>query len=268
MIGLLVGSIFGIFFSNENTGQSEFKSMSSVISELNKEFISKITQIQKENPYVEFDISSSRAEWKDILAVYAVKVNNGDNSTELVTLDEEKINTLKTIFWDMNQVNFTKDEKQVTRYEVSFLDIKEVQVTEVTLHINITGKTVTEMADQYNFNDEQRKQLEELQKDDYGNAWSTVIYGSYTGSSDIVSVAAAQIGTTGGEKYWKWYGFYSKVHWCGCFVSWCANECGYIDAGIIPKYALCNSEGVAWFKTCNLWKERGYIPKSRRYYIF
>lgn len=58
-------------------------------------------------------------------------------------------------------------------------------------------------------------------------------------NSEIVLVAKAQIGNEGGDKFWKWYGFEEHVHWCACFVSWCANECGYIDKGIIPKFAGC-----------------------------
>ena len=50
----------------------------------------------------------------------------------------------------------------------------------------------------------------------------------------LVEVAKAQLGNVGGEPYWSWYGFQGRVEWCACFVSWCANECGYIDKGIIP----------------------------------
>lgn len=63
----------------------------------------------------------------------------------------------------------------------------------------------------------------------------------------IVEVAASQIGNVGGEPYWRWYGYTERVEWCACFVSWCANQCGYIDAGIIPKFSSCEW-GVSWFK--------------------
>ena len=91
--------------------------------------------------------------------------------------------------------------------------------------------------------------------------WSQVIYGS-SGNSDIVAVAQSQIGNVGGQPYWSWYGFNSRVEWCAYFVSWCANECGYIEKGIIPKFAACESEGVSCFKACGLWQEGGYIPKT------
>lgn len=84
----------------------------------------------------------------------------------------------------------------------------------------------------------------------------------YTGAGDdsIVAVALSQLGNVGGGPYWSWYGFGGRVEWCACFVSWCANECGYIDAGIIPKFAGCTSGGMAWFKANNLWQENDYIP--------
>ena len=115
------------------------------------------------------------------------------------------------------------------------------------------------MADKYNFSNSQREQMNELLKDDYIAMWSSVIYGS-SGSSDIVSVAESQLGNVGGQPYWSWYSFNSRVEWCATFVSWCANECGYIDNGIIPKFAACN-DSIRWFKDKEQWQDR-----SERYY--
>lgn len=77
----------------------------------------------------------------------------------------------------------------------------------------------------------------------------------------IVEVAASQIGNVGGEPYWRWYGYTERVEWCACFVSWCANQCGYIDAGIIPKFSSCEW-GVSWFKEHNQWADRSITPTS------
>lgn len=76
----------------------------------------------------------------------------------------------------------------------------------------------------------------------------------------IVEVAASQIGNVGGEPYWSWYGFPERVEWCACFVSWCANQCGYIDAGVIPKFSGCEW-GVAWFKQRGQWADRSITPE-------
>ena len=75
----------------------------------------------------------------------------------------------------------------------------------------------------------------------------------------IAEVAASQIGNVGGETYWSWYGFTEHVEWCACFVSWCANQCGYIDAGIIPKFSGCEW-GVSWFKQQGAWANNSITP--------
>ena len=64
------------------------------------------------------------------------------------------------------------------------------------------------------------------------------------GNGAIVEVAASQIGNVGGQPYWSWYGFDSRMEWCACFVSWCAEQCGYIETGIIPKFSRMVS--AAW----------------------
>lgn len=79
------------------------------------------------------------------------------------------------------------------------------------------------------------------------------------GNQSIVEVALAQTGNIGGEPYWSWYGFDSRVAWCACFVSWCANQCGYIDSGAILKFAYCPT-GINWFKEQGRWKDRYYEP--------
>ena len=78
-------------------------------------------------------------------------------------------------------------------------------------------------------------------------------------STLIVEVARSQIGNVGGEPYWSWYGFTERVEWCACFVSWCANKCRYIDAGIIPKFSGCIN-GVEWFKDRGQWIGNSFEP--------
>ena len=77
----------------------------------------------------------------------------------------------------------------------------------------------------------------------------------------IVDVARSQLGKVGGEPYWSWYGFPSRVEWCACFVSWCADQCGYIDSGIIPRFSGCE-QGVSWFQARNLWQDGSATPTS------
>ena len=81
------------------------------------------------------------------------------------------------------------------------------------------------------------------------------------GNQAIVEVALTQLGNQGGQPYWSWYGFDSRVEWCACFVSWCADQCGYIESGLVPKFAGC-VDGANWFKSKGKWQSRTYEPKT------
>ncbi|MCP1110895.1 lysozyme family protein [Ohessyouella blattaphilus] len=79
------------------------------------------------------------------------------------------------------------------------------------------------------------------------------------GNTVITQVALSQLGNAGGQPFWSWYGFNGRVEWCACFVSWCADQGGYIESGIIPKFAGCVN-GANWFKDRGQWQERSYTP--------
>ena len=87
------------------------------------------------------------------------------------------------------------------------------------------------------------------------------LFADLFGNQQIVSVAMGQIGNSGGQKFWSWYGFDSHVEWCACFVSWCANQSGLIESGKVPKFALCSS-GVTWFQGKNKWQSGGTTPSA------
>ncbi len=76
----------------------------------------------------------------------------------------------------------------------------------------------------------------------------------------IVEVAESQIGNDGGT-YWSWYGFDAPVDWCACFVSWCADRCGYIKGGKAPKFSDCR-EGARWFIENRRWIKESVAPKA------
>lgn len=252
LIGLLLSSIFGIFFSSEDTGGG--RTMSSVVSEINKEMADKIINLQSSNTHDDYVIDSDRAEWKDVLIIYTAKVSKGNNEAEVITLDDDKVATLKEIFWEMNIVSSELKTETVKNPETREDESKQI------LHIKITRKTVDEMMNHYNFNSNQREQVKELQKEEYAMLWSSVIFGTSVGSPDIVAIALSQVGNVGGQPYWSWYGFDSRVEWCAVFVSWVANQAGYIDAGVIPKFAGV-ATGIEWFKLMGQWKDKGFTPK-------
>ena len=87
------------------------------------------------------------------------------------------------------------------------------------------------------------------------------LFAGLFGNDQIVTgtVAKAQLGNEGGQKFWSWYGFQGRVEWCACFVSWCADQSGLISSGSVLKFSYCPT-GVEWFKSQGKWQDRGYTP--------
>lgn len=263
LIGLLIGSCFGIFFSGEDSGSGY--TMQNVVQEINDDYQQQIDTTKANLSHDVLEMSGSRAVWPDVLAVYAVKTTTDpDNPQEVATMDDSKKAILTDIFWEMNQISSrteTRTETVITETDDGNGNIVETEttVTQTYLYITVSHKTAEEMAEQYGFDEEQKEQLAELLAEENRSLWSAVLYGIYTEDGAIVSVALSQVGNVGGEPYWSWYGFSSRVEWCACFVSWCANECGYIDTGVIPKYAGCVN-GVQWFKDRGQWMDGSAEP--------
>ena len=271
LIGLIVGSCFGIFFSGEDSGTGQ--TMRQAVQEINADYQSQIDTTRANIAYDELEMSGSRAVWPEVLAVYAVKTTTDpDDPQEVATVDDSKKAILKDIFWRMNELSSrteSKTEEVITETDDGHGNIVETTttVTRTYLYITVSHKTADEMADLYGFNEEQRQQLSELLAEENNSLWSAVLYGISVGDGEIVTVALSQVGNVGGQPYWSWYGFDGRVEWCACFVSWCANECGYIDSGVIPKFAGC-ANGVQWFKDRGQWQDGSFKPSAGQIIFF
>ena len=263
VVGLIASSCFGIFFSGEDSGTGQ--TMRQVVQEINTDYQSQIDVTKAGSTYDELEMSGSRAVWPEVLAVYAVKTTTApDDPQEVATVDDAKKAILKDIFWQMNEISShteSKTEEVITETDDGHGNIVETTttVTRTYLYITVSHKTAEEMADHFNFTTDQRQQLSELLAEENRKLWSSVLYGIYTGDDAIVTVALSQVGNIGGEPYWSWYGFGSRVEWCACFVSWCADQCGYIDTGVCPKFAGCGN-GVQWFQERGQWMDGSDEP--------
>ena len=80
------------------------------------------------------------------------------------------------------------------------------------------------------------------------------VNGTRPGNPELVELAKHQVGNVGGQPYWSWYGFNSRVEWCACFVSWCYGQMGLSE----PRFAACQSHGIPWFQSHGQWGARGY----------
>ena len=250
LVGLLIASPFGIFFS-DSSNDPDAVSPSTAIVQISGELATTLSTLQAEGGYDSVEILGRAPAWVDVFAVFAAKTAGAADGASVAVLDTASMEKLRAVFWDMTKI--TTADREVEHPATDDVDAW----TETVLTITITPRTPDDMRVFYSFTDQQNAMLDELLTPENRDMWNSLLYGS---SGQIVTVALSQIGNVGGQPYWSWYGFNSRVEWCACFVSWCANECGYIDAGVIPKFAGCTG-GSNWFKERGLWQENSYEPR-------
>ena len=191
IIGMIVSSPFALFFSIFDGGGAQGQatySMQEAVAILNEEFADKIEQIKADNPHdtVEIDNSGSAvmiANWDDVLAVYAIRTSTDpDNPQEVATVTEDKLSILREIFWDMNEVTFSTETATRTEEETG------ESYTETVLHITVTAKDYSQMADMYSFTQEQRTLLAEMMQPEYQELFMML-----TGSYQDLTLSQAEI---------------------------------------------------------------------------
>lgn len=264
MIGLVVGSPYGLFFCDQGFGES--LTLHSVIMEINADYTGDLQTIRGYD-YDRIEISGSRATWREVLAVYSVQADlcQQDGTTAVATMNEENRQLLIDVFWMMNYIDTETEYLVEEVQEATENEDGTVTYTTVTQEVTLLKVTVKhvdpyDMAASFDFTEEQYANLDELLDPKNDDLWRDFLADiSYCGDTALIDVAMAQLGQQGGEPYWSWFGCTERIPWCACFVSWCANQCGYIDSGVIPKYSWCD-DGLNWFKNNNLWLDGSETP--------
>lgn len=255
LVGLVAGSSFGIFFSGEDNGTGQ--TIRTAIAQINQEYQDRLEEIKDSHTFDTLEISGSQAVWKEVLAIYAVKTTTDPEGQEVASMDNEKLGLLAEIFWEMNQLD------AIVETHTDSIESETSVETEVTvLIITVTHKTALEMTQVLNFDSNQKEQLQELLSPEFDDLWNELLYGVTLGSGNgnLVAVAQSQVGNVGGAPYWSWYGFSSRVEWCAIFVSWCADQCGLLDSGALPKFSGVGT-GVNWFQSRDQWLPGSAIPE-------
>ena len=167
LVGFLFASPLGILFAGEDTG-TEIK-IPDAVATLNGEFTDEIYRIMEEHPYDELDMQEGMEaamlqNWRNVLAVYAVKVSTDEeHGLDVMTMDEEKLQLLREIFFNANKLE----------YELTTRTVDGERIT--TLHISVQIKDAMQMANEYGFTAQQREMLEELLKPDYDDIFLSLI---------------------------------------------------------------------------------------------
>ena len=176
LIALIVGSCFGIFFSSEDTGSDQ--TMHEVIREISTDYDNQLENIKQSYVYDGLEMYGSRAGWKEVLAVYAVKTTTDPNSPqEVASMDDGKKALLKEIFWAMNVISARTETFQTTEDTDTVDDNgntvqEQTTVTKTVLYITVSHKTAEEMAEEYGFTEDQQEQLAALLAEENDSLWS------------------------------------------------------------------------------------------------
>lgn len=176
LVGLVVGSVYAIFVPAEDNGIT----INSVMSDLEREYHQMQIELVADCQYDILSYEGELAGWNEMLAVYAVKLNLGDDPQEVATFDEKKATELKAIFWDMNAISLRSvtQTSYITRYEYDENgDVVEVteEITLIILTVVTDSMSVDEISDAYAFSTKQDEMLDELLSEDNAELWAGIL---------------------------------------------------------------------------------------------
>ena len=190
MVAMVAGSAFGIFFAAEPTGDGI--SVAQAITELNEEYQERLQEIESEEEYDRQEIESNDGSyaiaWQDVLAVFAARTSGAEDGAPVAYLDEENLERLRQIMWDMNEITWEVEtqthEVETTPATDTTDDTDEHEddpgtttVTETVLILTLHHKTAGEMREEYRFNARQNEYLALLLAEDATALWGDLLGG-------------------------------------------------------------------------------------------
>ena len=158
LFGMLVVSPFGILFTSEPTEEGTV-ALSTAIAQVNMEYAAKLDELQA-GDYDEIIVDGAPPDWREVVAVFAVRTAGADDGVDVVTLDGDRIGRLKAVFWDMTELS--SEVESIEHSDSDPNDGVDDSWTETILTITITAKAVDDMRTQYAFTAQQNNTLDEL----------------------------------------------------------------------------------------------------------
>lgn len=155
LAGLLIASPFGIFFSDGGNA-SDAVAPAAAVAQINSGLADRLSELQAGGIYDHVEIQGQPPAWVDVLAVFAVKTAGTKGSMDVVVLDPDRVEQLRTVFWNM--IKITTETETVDVPASGNTPAR----TETVLTITITPRTTDDMRVFYNFTDDQNKALDDL----------------------------------------------------------------------------------------------------------
>ena len=232
--------------------------MTALISEAGNRYRQELEDIKGSIEHDSVEITEDIYSWHEILSLYQIhSVKNSDDVT----------NEMES-FWELYRSTYdivSGAQETVDVSEIEHVDhdgnteMVTVEEKNTVLQIDVRKKDIETVFQELGFTAEDRELYYMYLENDSAQLMS--LFGGRQGNSTLVEIARIEIGYTGGEKYWRAYGFTRHAAWCACFVTWCADEAGLIEEGKVPRYALCLN-GVKWFKNKGRWLDKGTVPEA------
>ncbi|WP_303914366.1 M23 family metallopeptidase [Subdoligranulum variabile] len=191
LIALVAGSAYGIFFAAETPDENAI-SVQEAVELLNEEYRDQLEEIEDSTEYdrqeIESDDGSYAIAWQDVLAVFASQTAGDANGAAVAYLDEDNVDRLRTVLWDMNELDW-RTETQTREMEQTNEEGEQetVTITETVLIIELTHHTPEEMRETYHFTDRQKEYLTLLSEDDTATLWGELLGGFVQGSGELMA---------------------------------------------------------------------------------
>ena len=167
----VIGSPMGILFADES-GDPDSIPIAEIVADTNADFGAVINDIVSAHPEcsettITYDYEDGHTwagYWPEVLAVFAVHTNLNSDS-DVVVINAAQKQRIQDTFWAMHNITYEVEKVDVTP-EPTEDDPDPEQQTEYILHITVSSKTVDELAELYNFTQDQNDILHELLSDE------------------------------------------------------------------------------------------------------
>ena len=167
----VIGSPMGILFADESGDPNSIR-IAEIVAETNADFGAAINDIVSAHPEcsettITYDYEDGHtwaSYWPEVLAIFAVHTNLNSDS-DVVVINAAQKQRIQDIFWSMHEITYEVEEVDITP-EPTEDDPDPEQQTEYILHITVNSKTVDELAELYNFTQDQKDILHELLSDE------------------------------------------------------------------------------------------------------
>ena len=156
-VAAILASPFGILFANEPTPDAV--PLNVAVGNLNMELSNTLESLQN-GDYDGIDIQGQGPDWREVVAVFAVKTAGADSGVDVAALTPDRVDRLRAVFWDMCTV--TSEVETIDHPDSDPDDDTDDSWTERILHITVTAKTAEDMRTEYAFTARQNEALTEL----------------------------------------------------------------------------------------------------------